>query len=219
MHAEDGCETGMIEGCRGGERDAIEAFYRMFQSRLRHNLARVLRDAALREDVVQEALIKALRGIHSFDSSRPLWPWVRTIGLRTAFDHLHKGRRECPGLPDRGAEEEALFEACERGLLLAQALAALSERHRLVLSLRYLEDWSGAEVAQLLGLKKGALDQLIFRARTRLAAEYRRMSSDRRGHDAPGCIQQSSGLRPEEVTKEIGHHSSGFVMTALPSSY
>lgn len=165
----------LVAQCRSGNREAIESFYRVFQPRLHRNLGRVVRDPFLREDVVQETLIKALSRLDCFDCSRPLWPWLRTIGLRTAFDHLSKRRRESARLVfEPAVAHQTVLEDWEGDPVLFQTLAAISERHRVALSLRYLEDRPGSEVAVALGLSKGAFDQLIFRARARFAAEYRR---------------------------------------------
>ena len=54
------------------------------------------------------------------------------------------------------------------GLMLRQALAGLAPRHRAVLVLRYLEDRTDAEIAEILGCTESTVRSQAARARARL---------------------------------------------------
>jgi RNA polymerase sigma-70 factor (ECF subfamily) len=142
-------------------------------------------------DVVQEALAAAAAKLDAYLRERPLpfYPWLRRIAwerlVRLHRRHLHArrrsvGREEPPALPDRSALDLAervfargpspsrqarLGELRER---VRAALAALPERDREVLVLRYLEGLSNADAAAVLGVTEGALRVRHVRAIERL---------------------------------------------------
>ncbi|MGH2754971.1 MAG: sigma-70 family RNA polymerase sigma factor [Actinomycetota bacterium] len=169
-------EEAVVRGCLEDEALAAEAFCRTFRPRLMRLLKNRVGDDGLAEDLAQEALLKALRGLDGFDPRRPLWPWLRTIALNLAIDHTRKGEPEVPCRNIYRSSEDPL-ERTDESLLLDQALRTLPGRHRAALSLRYLNDWKPTEAAQFLGMSRPAFDQLLSRAKRRLGVEYRRMSS------------------------------------------
>ncbi|MEM6571757.1 MAG: sigma-70 family RNA polymerase sigma factor [Planctomycetota bacterium] len=139
------------------------------------------RDADL-EDVVQEALLHALRELHAdrFATSGELLRWITTVAMNDVRDRA-RGRRIRPdgkGLPDAWASilgddgrptpldrvyENELEEATDR------ALAALDDEDRELLLMRNYEGLSAREMAALLGLRsEEAVRARVHRARRRL---------------------------------------------------
>lgn len=68
------------------------------------------------EDVVQEALIKLWKNVHTYDDRRPFLPWMYTIAKNTMFDHLRKRRLvlftelNSPNDEDQVSYEESLAD-------------------------------------------------------------------------------------------------------------
>jgi RNA polymerase sigma-70 factor (ECF subfamily) len=141
-------------------------------------------------DVVQEALTEAARRLPDYLRDRPLpfYPWLRQLAadrLNKAYRrHLHAGkrdaRREEAPLPDKSALELAqrlLGRDTSPSNRLARqevrervraALAQLPERDREVLVLRYLEQLSTREIAEVLGCPEGTVKSRHLRALERL---------------------------------------------------
>jgi RNA polymerase sigma-70 factor (ECF subfamily) len=122
------------------------------------------------EDVTSEAFERALRYRSSYDSSLggPL-PWL--IGIaRRCID----GRRSFPLATDADQSELAapgnLEEATLDRLTLAAVMAALPERDRELLALRYGADLSARQIGAILGRKPNAVDVALHRALARLRA-------------------------------------------------
>lgn len=129
------------------------------------------------EDVAQEALIRAWRNIDSFDTSRQMWPWLKTIASNLARDRARKRLRETPLEASHDqASSDGTESRVEERALLTEAMRGLTRAQRTALRLRYLEDWETVDVARFLGLSVPAMKQLAYRARDRLRAEYRRLS-------------------------------------------
>jgi RNA polymerase sigma-70 factor (ECF subfamily) len=142
-------------------------------------------------DVVQEALAEAAGRLDRYLRERPLpfYPWLRRLAwerlLALQRRHLHAGRRsvgreEPPGLADesalelaervlaRGSGPSGQAQRAELRARVRAALAALPERDREVLVLRYLEGLPNADAAAVLGVSEGALRVRHVRAIERL---------------------------------------------------
>jgi len=150
------------------------------------------------EDLVQETMLRAWRARDAFDPGRAsLRTWLYRIATNVCLTALERrGRRPLPsGLggatfdPDtalvRGPEvpwlqpiPDALITdpasvVASRGsvrLALVAAMQHLSARQRAVLILRDVLAWPAAEVADLLDVSVAAVNSLLQRARTQLAA-------------------------------------------------
>ncbi len=145
-----------------------------------YNLARwLVREPAVAEDVVQDAMVRALSYFASFrgDNARA---WLLQIVRNTALTRLAQtaqfreqpleaepgGRHE--HLPDPGRDPEAALAQREQSSQLAQALAALPADLRECVVLRELEEMSYRDIARVTGVPVGTVMSRLFRARQAL---------------------------------------------------
>lgn len=136
-------------------------------------LAYRLADRHSAEDLTQATFERALRAWARYDPRRgSVSTWLLAIASNLLADHH---RRDRSGRHD--ALEEALLPAQDgpeqrlEGLPeLLDALAALGEREREVVALRYGGDLTGPEIARLLGLSLANVQQINSRALRRLRA-------------------------------------------------
>ena len=147
--------------------------------RLRALAARLVSDPGQADDVLQETWLAALRRPPAVD--RPLEPWFarvarnfarrqrRAASRRAEHEQQAEAPRELPG-PERTAER------LESQRLLLQEVAALDEPLRTTVTLRYLDELSGAEIARLQGVPEGTVRWRLKRAldllRERLDARF-----------------------------------------------
>ena len=149
------------------------------------------------EDVVQDACLRALRGIGNFSNGNAR-AWVLTIVRHTAYDWLHKNRPavlipvEDVGAVKRTHSIEWDFETSETVLIaqddatrLEAAIAALPAPFRETLVLREVRDLSYREIAAVTGVSIGTVMTRLARARGRIIAimrtggpRYRALTSD-----------------------------------------
>ena len=130
------------------------------------------RDAALADDLVQEALVKAWSKIDSFEPGTNMRAWLFTI-LRNGFYSLKRKSRREVGDPD-GIHAGGLANGPDHDGRLAfgdfeRAFAALSDEHREVLVLIGAEGFSIEEAAEMMGVAPGTVKSRASRARARLA--------------------------------------------------
>jgi RNA polymerase sigma-70 factor (sigma-E family) len=119
------------------------------------------------EDLVQTALVKAV-AVWGRIEERPD-PYVRRILVN---DHIsrwrrHRGREvtvpSVPEVPDAGGHRDL-----DEGLVLRAALARLAPRQRAVLVLRYYDDLTERETADVLGIAIGTVKSTARDALARL---------------------------------------------------
>lgn len=134
------------------------------------------RNHAEAEDLVQDTLVRAYRGIGGFDGRYPR-AWLLTILRNT---HINRNRRRRPELlrdqdatferlaSDAGGDRaDVLVDQTIDGEIL-DALADLSEDFRRVVELVDIDALSYAEAAQVLDVPVGTVMSRLHRARSRI---------------------------------------------------
>jgi RNA polymerase sigma-70 factor (ECF subfamily) len=150
----------------------FESFYRETARPLWGYLRRICGDRALADDLLQESYLRFCRA--RVPVSRGDWkPYLYRIGTNLAADWWrHSGRRAAasaeagrePTAGDRGGETAAI-----RRQDLDRAFTALKPRERALLWLAYVEEMDHREIASALGLSRGSVKVVLFRARRKLA--------------------------------------------------
>lgn len=124
-----------------------------------------LRQAADREDAVQETIRRAWEKRERLREERYMQTWVIRILLNVCDTiRRHAGRL----IPSEELPQKA--DTPDRETPLLDALMSLEEKYRLPLQLRYVEGYSVAEVAQMLHLPQGTVKSRLSRGRDRLRA-------------------------------------------------
>lgn len=121
------------------------------------------------DDVTGETFERAVRYRASYDPARgePV-AWLLGIAQRCLAD---RGRGSVPSIADeKFADPLDVEEDVVRRLTLEEAVAALGERDRELIGLRYGADLSTREIAGFLGLSTNAVDVAMHRALSRLRA-------------------------------------------------
>lgn len=131
-------------------------------------------DHHLAEDVVQGALAKVARRWEQLREGNPEG-YVRTIIYRDAISAWRKVRRETPrAMHIEGAAHRLVARDPARdwvdGAEVRAALAQLPPRQRAIVVLRYYEDLSEAQIAEVLGISAGTVKSQAHNAVRNLRA-------------------------------------------------
>lgn len=125
------------------------------------------RDMQQAQDLVQDALVQAIRKPPQPLDVPTLRAWLRTVIFRLYLRQRSRARREALALL-RWHDERPPDAAVEAGDDVVAALDALSPKQRACIVLRYVEDLPEKEVAELLGMRLGTVKAHLAQGRERL---------------------------------------------------
>jgi RNA polymerase sigma-70 factor (ECF subfamily) len=132
-------------------------------------------DRATAEDLTSETFLAAMDAARRESPPPMTLPWLIGVARHKLADHYRR-RQNRMNVPMAELPEpvETLdnWDAELDRMVAESVLARLPERHRTVLSLRYLDDCSVGECAELIGRTVHATEALLVRARRAFKKEY-----------------------------------------------
>jgi RNA polymerase sigma-70 factor (TIGR02960 family) len=195
-----GCEdAGVTEQtlarARAGDEEAFRALTDPYRRELQLHVYRIVGSAQDAEDLLQETLLAAWRGLERFEERASVRAWLYRIATNRSLDALRASRRrpedlqrmtEVPeptrrtepiwlepypdvlldGVPDHAPGPEARYETKEAiALAFIVGLQHLPPQQRAVLVLRDVLGFRAAEVAEMLDTSEPSVNSLLRRAR------------------------------------------------------
>lgn len=155
-------------------RAAMEMTIQKYREPLYFHARYIVKDHQEAYDLVQEVFIKAMREQRFFNEDFKIKAWLYRVTSNLCFNQL-RNRKRRGAILDTMMKPEALVAdqvetvfAAEQKEEVMGALAELSDDHRDILVLRYYDDLSYAEIADVLQVKLGTVMSRLSRARMRL---------------------------------------------------
>jgi RNA polymerase sigma-70 factor (ECF subfamily) len=155
-------------------RAAMEMTIQKYREPLYFHARYIVKDHQEAYDLVQEVFIKAMKEQRFFNEDFKIKAWLYRVTSNLCFNQL-RNRKRRGAILDTMMKPEALVAdqvetvfAGERKQEVMGALAELSDDHRDILVLRYYDDLSYSEIADVLQIKLGTVMSRLSRARMRL---------------------------------------------------
>jgi len=164
---------------------AMGILYERFRERVFNVALRVVGNQEDASDVLQDVFVRLFRKVHRFRERAFFASWVYRITVNVSLDHLRRRRRgprstAAPSLLD-GPLETGDLTGPERRLAtrdlaehVREGLERLSPRLRIVIVLRYLEDLSYGDIAEILDCSIGTVKSRLNRAHAAMRRELAR---------------------------------------------
>lgn len=179
--------TNLIKRCKKNDEDAFNQLLSRYEGYLYRICYSFTRNKEEALDMMQEVYIRIFRGLNSFDETRPLLPWLKTVTVNTIVSHTKKNRLPVTSLDggwnQKGSgslefspadylaaeddPEETVIVGDTRDIV-NDLIAQLPEQYRIALTLRYHEEMSYEQIAGVLGQPLGTVKNSVFRARNQL---------------------------------------------------
>jgi RNA polymerase sigma-70 factor (ECF subfamily) len=162
-----------------GDQDAFTDLVLDYQRAVYNLTYRMLGDTVEAEDATQEAFLRAYNHLERYDRQRPFKTWVLSIASHYCIDVIRKRRISWLSLDDllpaqmmaaienRSAEELTINAERERSV--QELITLLRPDERAIIVLRYWNDLSYEEIADILETNVGVIKSRLFRARHALA--------------------------------------------------
>jgi RNA polymerase sigma-70 factor (ECF subfamily) len=150
--------------------DRLVAVYYMDMFRY---AAWLCRDRSIAEEVVQEALLRAWKSLDALRDAAAAKQWLLTIVRRENARYFERRRLETVDIDNLTASQSALLAEAPNEELndLREAIYRLEDDYREPLVLQVLMGYSTSEIAEVMGLKQGAVLTRLHRARLKLKEE------------------------------------------------
>ena len=162
-------DAALIRRVRAGDIAAFDALVAAYMRPAFQMAYRVVGHREDAEDLVQESFLAAYQYLESFDVERPFGPWLNRIVLnRGANLRRARARRQTePEVESVSTAPSALDESTrtEARELLVRALATLSERQRLIVTLFDVDGLTSTEIGERLELAPGTVRWHLHEAR------------------------------------------------------
>jgi RNA polymerase sigma-70 factor (ECF subfamily) len=137
---------------------------RAYQQRVYWHVRKMVIDHDDADDITQEVFIKIHKAIDSFREDSQLFTWIYRIATNECHNFLNKKRRRffIP-IEDIGAQLSAKIDSSdmisgdEIQKKLQKALLQLPDKQRLVFNMKYFEDLSYEDIAEITSTSVGAL--------------------------------------------------------------
>jgi RNA polymerase sigma-70 factor (sigma-E family) len=129
-------------------------------------------DRALAEDLVHEAFVRLFGRFRDLRNPDAFAAYLRTAVVNLSRSHFRRRRVERTYLEGQGRRPEPAGDPGERQEMW-EALQRLRPRQRAAIVLRYYEDLSEAQTADVLGCAVGTVKSLVSRGIDRLRTELR----------------------------------------------
>ncbi|HET8568409.1 MAG TPA: sigma-70 family RNA polymerase sigma factor [Candidatus Limnocylindria bacterium] len=164
----------VIERARKGDKAAFAELYDAHVDSVYRYLLYRVREPSDAEDLTSEVFTRAFANIHRYKwQGKSFLAWLYTIARNAVTDRRRRERptvdlEDAYGLHEEGPTAHDNAVRGEQLIALRGAIGHLTGEQREVLVLRFIEDLSSREVAQILGKNEGAIRALQFRALGRL---------------------------------------------------
>lgn len=190
-----------------GETIAYSELYEQTSDSLHQTVRFLLGNAEDAQDVVQETYLQAHRYLHRFDRSRQFRPWLMGIALRQT-KACRKRRwlqlRKIGKAAQHSQAQEDDFSGRIADRLdhngLAERIESLPYKLKQIIVLRYLNDYSQDEMAEMLNIPLGTVKSRIHTALERLRKEESLIRSQMQSREgAAEATAKSSAKRKFEA--------------------
>lgn len=224
--ADDQIDMQLAQRARQGQPGAWQELLARHQDRLYAVCVRMVgptpRGREIAADLTQDALVKIIQGLHTFDGNSKLSTWMIRVTMNVvlswqrgqklrAHASLEQSRNQHPSNP-QGSESDSrpiseLLEArepradlrvqsSEARTIMAQALSQVEPEQRALLVLRDVRGLDYAEIAHVMSVPVGTIKSRLFRARVSLRDAYEKLANPHHEPHNPDKPQQSHPPRP-----------------------
>lgn len=207
----------LVSLAQAGDRAASRELFRRYHRKVFALAYNVLRSREDAEDVTQEAFVKAFTSLAEFKGDAAFYTWLYRITYNLSIDLKRKVSRRGGAAVEyedsSSAEHEAIGAALIEGpshalyrkqqrRLILDALAELSQEHRVAVVLREVEGLSYEEIARTTGVSQGTVMSRLFYARKRLQERLKEIGPSQSSREEPSPAVTETAVKGKGRHKE-----------------
>lgn len=161
-------EKGLLKLVQEGDREAYGEIVRKYMKSAYYIALGIVHNHQDALDLSQEAFVKAFRNIKRFDTDKAFFPWFYKLMKNLCLDHLKKRRRrvEVPLEESQVSSEDEKNR--EVKATLWRGIAELPFEQRELIILRYFQQFSYKEIAEITAKPVGTIMSSLYYAKKKL---------------------------------------------------
>jgi RNA polymerase sigma-70 factor (ECF subfamily) len=166
-------ERELLLRVQAGDEEAFDTLVRRHLPRARLVARRLMQDPDDADDLVQDAFLRALERMETFDVSRPFEPWFTRLLVNRGLDlrrkqNVRRTDSQDPELIGGGSRPDREAERSDLRSSLSEALKQLPDRQRLIVTLFEIDGHSTEEIAGMLKVSQVTIRWHLHQARRTL---------------------------------------------------
>jgi RNA polymerase sigma-70 factor (ECF subfamily) len=163
-------EQMLILRCQMGDKDAFAGLIERHQAALRYFISRLLDDPQASEDLIQETWLTVIGRIHGLKKPEAFSTWLYRIARNKVYHQLRRKKawaelNENIAIPDENEDDVSSLEDMAK---VHTCLKRLRAEYKEVLMLRFLEQMSYHQIAQILDCNLGTVKSRVHYAKLAL---------------------------------------------------
>ncbi len=166
-------EEVLLLRCQVGDKNALAELIERYQRPLRYFISRLLDDSELTEDIFQDTWLTVIRQMHGLREPDAFSTWLYRIARNKVYHQLRKKRVWSELNEDMAVsnENEDDVVSLEDAAQIHRCLKELRPEHKEVLMLRFLEQMSYQQIAEVLDCNLGTVKSRVYYAKRALKEE------------------------------------------------
>lgn len=170
-------DTELVRHIQQGDMASFETLFFKYQGQIYRTALAITRDAGAAEEVLQDCFYKTYLNIMNITGDGSLAPWLHRVAVNLSCNAIKKRRVHVEPIEDVAEaclaadphqSPEMVIERTELQGTMRDAINALPLKHRIVVTLHYLQDFSLPEIAYILDLPVGTVKSRLHHARKAL---------------------------------------------------
>jgi RNA polymerase sigma-70 factor (ECF subfamily) len=164
----------LVLRCQAGDEAALGELIARYSTGLRLFLKKISGNAAAADDLLQETWFEVYRKINRLNTPAAFPAWLYRIARDKAYRELRRRPARQAVIDEKLAQETPVdeeFFAPEEAAAVRAAMDQIAPEHREVLMLRFIEEMSYEQIAEVIGRPVGTVRSRIHYAKLALRAK------------------------------------------------
>jgi len=166
-------EEVLLLRCQVGDKNALTELIERYRRPLQYFISRLLDDSELTQDIFQDTWLTVIRRLHGLREPDAFSTWLYRIARNKVYHHLRKKKVWSELSEDIAApnENEDDIVSLEDVAKVHKCLKELRPEHKEVLMLRFLEQMTYQQIAEVLDCNLGTVKSRVYYAKLALKKE------------------------------------------------
>jgi RNA polymerase sigma-70 factor (ECF subfamily) len=169
-------EVELIQSILDGNQQDFKLLIKKFEVNVFRTAIGFLHNKQDAEEITQDVFLKAYQSLSSFRGKAAFSTWLYRITVNTSLNYLRKKKRkgfwiglsDFLQIPSKDKQAETIITERLEKTIIQQAIDNLPEKQRLAFVFTRYEELPQKQVAEIMKISEGAVEQLLLRAKNNL---------------------------------------------------